>query len=86
MNGPRSHHDEGLLHSIRRIGKDLTDVLVFFGFSLNITDLLCDGLKGVLVIRVLRLQLWILKISKGSKKSSSRHVPCCFLAETCCDI
>lgn len=34
------------------------DVLVFFVFLFHVTDFLCDGLKGVLVVGVLDLQLW----------------------------
>jgi len=41
----------------RRPDKIMPHVLVLFGFSLNIANLLCNGLKGFFVTGVLRLQL-----------------------------
>ena len=63
-----------------------SNVLVFLSFSLDIANLLCDGLKGFFVIRVLRLQLWKPLDQQGQERTIIWNIPCCFLAETCCDI
>jgi hypothetical protein len=53
----------------RRRNKEIrSDILVFLGFSLNIANLLCDGLEGLFVIRVLCLQLWSFWISKEKRR------------------
>lgn len=36
--------------------------LVFFSLLFNVANLLCNGLKGIFVVRVLRLKLWYLSV------------------------
>lgn len=57
-------------------------LLVLFGLLFYITDLLCDCLKGVFVVCVLRLQFYAL--SADVRATQMTPLPCCFLADICC--
>jgi hypothetical protein len=72
---------------IRLMSKWERDSLVLFGFGLDVTNLVSDLLKPVLVGCVLVLQLWNINVSYLSVVDIIiRHVPCCFRAVICCAI